>query len=362
MDRQSTEESVPPDDGQSRWRRFLRPSWEHRVQALRRQCWAVIVATCLLLLLVWCWPDDFDRTHRAYVAISWVLFLVRTFMFHGGLVLIAIAAAWAMARQWRIVAASFVAGMLMCAQEIGVMWPAGRPTPIAEANSLSVMSVNLLATNHNVDDIIGEIRSTDPDVLLLQEYADHWHDAMQTGIADRYPHVAYRCREDSFGVAVYSKIPFVATPDLSVPLGKADVPQVRAVIRLGNRDIALYNIHLLPPWGLDYTTETRRQFADLIGLLAREPLPVVMAGDFNFTHSCTQADRLADLGFRDTHAHAGRGRGTTWPNLPELWAFPSLMLDHIYLSNGLCATEHAVGKADGSDHRSITGHVGWCRN
>lgn len=322
----------------------------------------VIIAAYVLLILLWCWPDDFDRTPRVYVAICWILFLCRTFLFHGGLVMLVLTAGVALAKQWRMATAAGVACLLMIAPEIHTMWPDDATSATHDTPSLKVVSVNLLMMNQNTAGIVDEIRAADADIVLLQEYTNHWHEALQHGIGPSYPHVVYRCREDSFGVAVYSKVPFVGEPDLAIPLGSGSVPQVRAVIRWADRDVAVYNVHLLPPWGLEYTTETRLQFADLARMLDQEKLPIIMAGDFNFTHSCTQADRLAELGFRDTHQLAGKGRGTTWPNLSSLKLFPGLMLDHVFLSPELCASTHDIGIGEGSDHRPITATVGFCND
>lgn len=221
------------------------------------------------------------------------------------------------------------------------------------------MSVNLLMVNQQTGPIIAEIIEAQPDILLLQEYTDHWHAALQIAIGADYPYLCYQTRDDSFGAAIYSRRPFVGQPALHLPLGDGELPQMRAVIRLTNRDVAVYNIHLLPTYWGDYTIAGRVQFADLLDLLADERLPIIMGGDFNFTETSPHAAALSRLGLSDAHALGGWGRGTTWPVHSMFRWIPSLRLDHIYLSGGLTCAECRTGVGQGSDHRPVLAKVGF---
>ena len=71
------------------------------------------------------------------------------------------------------------------------------------------------------------------------------------------------------------------------------------MVRAGGRDVALYNLHLLPPRRLDYTAEGRLQFADLLDRLTAERLPVIVAGDFNLTETTPQHADLRRVGLAD---------------------------------------------------------------
>jgi len=215
------------------------------------------------------------------------------------------------------------------------------------------MSVNLLMANRNHTPIISEIQAAEPDILLLQEYTCHWHEALQKAIGADYPYTIYVCQEDSFGTAVYSRSPFVGQPHHSLPLGSTDVPQIRTVIDIAGQKIAVYNVHLLPPRRLDYIIEQRIQWADLLALLAKETLPTIVGGDFNFTQRCPQAAAISRIGFTDAHTAAGRGRGATWPVNGPLRYVPGLRLDHIYLGRGFIPVTCRTGEGKGSDHRPV---------
>jgi endonuclease/exonuclease/phosphatase (EEP) superfamily protein YafD len=222
------------------------------------------------------------------------------------------------------------------------------------------MSCNLLMVNKDTRPILDEIRAARPDVLLLQEYTAEWHDAVKaSGVATELPYSSHVTRDDSFGVAVYSRFPFVGEVDNRLPLGRAGVEQTRAVVDVDGRHVAVYNVHLLPPRRLDYTIDSRLQFAGLLDALSSERLPFVLGGDMNLTGDTPQQHDLRRAGALDAHDAAGRGRGSTWPVNSFLRYVPGFRLDHVYAGNGLTPVNCVTGEGRGSDHRPVIADVAW---
>ena len=335
--------------------RFWRPTLAERKALLRCEAWVLVAASYAVILFAFLWPADFCNTAPTHTAIAWTAFIVRTFLFHLGLLLcvVAIAAAWW--RQWRLCLAVVPLLAVTLGPSCWQYVPNSAPATVGETPR--VMSVNLLMVNETTGPIIDEIKAARPEILLLQEYTDHWHDALQEAIGADYPHVVYVAREDSFGAAIYSRRPFVGDVEDYVPLGGGTEPQMRAVVEIAGRQVAIYNIHLLPPWGMEYVIESRMQFADLRDLLRDEPLPVIMGGDFNFTETSPQAAALGRIGLADSHSLAGWGRGTTWPVNSFFRWIPSIRLDHIYVGGGLTCTASRTGVGQGSDHRPVVAEV-----
>jgi endonuclease/exonuclease/phosphatase (EEP) superfamily protein YafD len=234
-----------------------------------------------------------------------------------------------------------------------------RSKPEIPGETITVMSANLLALNRNTAPIIQEVRAAQPDVLLLQEYADHWHTAFQAAVGEDYPHVRHITRGDSFGVAVYSRRPFLEEPSVSIPLGDVGVPQIRAVIEVDGKPVAFYNVHLVPPMSLDRVKATRMQLADLLDRLKSESLPAVVAGDFNFTETTPNAAAVERVGLVEAFTVGGWGRGPTRPVSGLFRWIPSLRLDHIYLGGGLTCSDCRTGVGKGSDHRPVIARIGF---
>jgi len=292
------------------------------------QAWGTVIASCAAIVFAYACPQDLRNTAALAVWVAWTAVMVRMFLFHLGLLLVLVAGAAALTRRWRLLAAT---GPLLLFTLGPAAWSyAPRKRPLAAGETITVMTVNLLHANQNAP-----------------------------ALAAEYPHARYVRRADSFGLAIYSRRPFIGPVDPTLPLGNAGTPQIRAVVEIADCDVAFYNIHTLPPRNLAFTTEQRLEIADLLNLLKREKLPVVLCGDFNFTGASPYADELRRLGLRDVHRLSGRGRGATWPVLSFFRALPGIRLDHIYLSKELTSPSSHTGVGRGSDHRPIIADIGF---
>ncbi|MFQ5807741.1 MAG: endonuclease/exonuclease/phosphatase family protein [Phycisphaerae bacterium] len=319
--------------------------------------WLVVVASYLVIIFAFVCPQDFRSRSPAYVCTATAAFMTRTFLFQLGLLLSAIATVAAVMRRWRLMIATLPLVIFSVGPSLWSYVP--RRKPAAAGETFTVMSVNLLAGNKLTAPIVAEVVAAEPDVLLLQEYSPHWHEAFQAALAADYPHASYVPRNDSFGLAIYSRQPFVGPVDLAIPLGTLGTPQARAVVRVAGRDVVFYSLHLAPPRRLDWAIEQRRELADLLDRLRREELPIVVCGDFNFTNASAFANELERLGLIDAHRISGRGRGTTWPMRGALRWFPGIRLDHIFLSKELTSTHSRTGTGRGSDHRPVIAEIGF---
>jgi endonuclease/exonuclease/phosphatase (EEP) superfamily protein YafD len=325
---------------------------------MRFEAWVVVFASYVLLAVAYLWPQDYRNEAAAYVLVAWAGFLVRVLQFHVGLLLLIIAFVAAFVRGKRLLLAAVPVVLFTLGPPLfSHLRPTRRPATASPA--LRVMSCNLLMVNNDTAPILREVLAADPDVLLLQEYTDEWHKAASAALSPQYPYSSFVTRDDSFGVAIYSRLPFVGEVDNRLPLGRAGVEQTRAVVRTSGRDVAVYNVHLLPPRRLDYTIDSRLQFAGLLETLAEEKLPYVVGGDFNLTSDTPQHHDLERIGARDAHDLAGRGRGSTWPVNTFFRYLPGLRLDHVYLGPGLTAVRTSTGTGRGSDHRPVITDVAW---
>ncbi len=333
-----------------------RPSWRRRADLV------LVVGLTALVLISYVWPQSFGDESMLAIRIGWVLSLVQMLQFHIGVFMLCGVAFAAWRRSWR----GAIATLPLLAMCLGPAAWAQRPrdVPALAGERLKVMAANLLMVSPLAEPdrgILVEVAAADPDVLLLTEYSPRWHTACKkAGLLGRYPHKRMVVRDDSFGMAVYSKRPLLGEPTIMLPLDTGTLPEMRVEVEVDGRRVAVYAIHLLPPRKLLYTVAHRQQFADLLNVLEAEQLPVILAGDFNFTERSPHADRLEDLGFTDTLDSAGFGRETTWPVLPSMSFFPSLRLDHVYLRD-LVATSSRTGEGEGSDHRPVFATVGFAR-
>ncbi len=321
-----------------------------------RFIWSVVVLAWTLLLFAYLWPPDFRNRSTLYVCLSWLAFMLRTFLFHSGLAMCAIGVLAIFTRRWLLI--GFIVPILCWTLGPSLWLCLPRTIEPHQGDEFTMMSVNLLMRNKQTAPIIAEVIATNPDVLLLQEYAPHWNRAFQNALRSTFPYVAHQNRSDSFGLAVYSKLPFANPPQLDLPLGESVYPQMRVVLSVKpGKDIAIYNLHLVPPSSLSFVVEHRLQLADLVEVLATEHLPMIAAGDFNFTNDSSEAAAIFDIGLHDAHAQAGIGRGSTWPNIGLLQWLPGVQIDHMFLDPTITATPCKTGQGQGSDHKPIVSRI-----
>jgi len=356
------QDPVPaPRHGRRAWFR-MRVSWAERKRLLYREAWISVLAMEGLLAAAWSIPADGLGEGTVASLVFCVHLGVRIVTWHiAGFAFLVMLLALAFRRGWLLLA-SAPAGAVFLVLNIGSSLPCEPPS--LGSQRLKVMSVNLLMVNRNTQPIIDEIRRERPDVVSFQEYTVHWDKALRAALAKSFPYEVHDCREDSFGAAIYSRIP-LENVDTRMSLGKGevpglgfiDVPAFRAEFRHDGRTWVIYDIHTLPPRLLSYIRGQRRQVRELTELVRGERGPTLVTGDFNWNQYTEYHRGMVRLGYLDGQTQAGRGLGNTWPVLGPLSFLPGIRLDHIYMRNLDCE-EFRTGAALGSDHRAVIAVVG----
>jgi endonuclease/exonuclease/phosphatase (EEP) superfamily protein YafD len=335
-------------------REWLREDLARFGQLARRRIIGYLALGWMITLAYLGCHDDLSDASSALVRVRGVQYVLCAMVFHIGLAAFAVLGVAAWKRAWAVVLLSAPVVAITVLPEV----PATRlfASPAQSQRPITIFSVNVLMINRTIEPIMQEIEAARPDVVLVQEYAPQWHTAMAA--AFKGWHYAGIVREDSFGVAFYSKIPFRGAPQLDVRLGTWDLPQARAVLDVGTRGLAVYNVHLVPPRTTEYTAEHRRQLKDLVAVLRDEKLPMVVSGDFNFTPRMPQATHIAGLGLIDAHQQSYPGRHSTWPVISFIRYLPGVALDHVFLSRDVGVVRADIGTGTGSDHRPLTAVLG----
>jgi endonuclease/exonuclease/phosphatase (EEP) superfamily protein YafD len=217
----------------------------------------------------------------------------------------------------------------------------------AEGHPIRLMSVNGYHYNPTRQKLIGLIRDTQPDVVLVLEVDDAWVKEIEL-LAAAYPHRHYEPRTHDLGIALLSRLP---VQDLNVrDFGPADVPTITARLEdQSGSSFHLIGTHPLPPIWRTSAAMRNRQLTNIAAYVRTLIGPIVLAGDLNSTSwSPNFRDLLNGTGLRDTRNGFGNQ-----PTHPYLLAPIGIAIDHVLVSPEIAVRDRSVGPYIGSDHRPV---------
>jgi endonuclease/exonuclease/phosphatase (EEP) superfamily protein YafD len=167
----------PPTVRETRFRRFFWPSWTTRKRLMVREAWLLVLVSYPAIGFAYLWPTSLRDTRQWFVMAAWSAFMIRTFLFHAGLVYALIALSAMFSRRRRLALACLPL-LPVCLGPTLLEYLPRKSAPV-KGETLTVMTVNLMMVNRNTESMIQEIQAARPDVLLLQEYTDKWHTALR---------------------------------------------------------------------------------------------------------------------------------------------------------------------------------------
>jgi len=341
----------------SLWRVLVSPDGEAeraRAREVQAAGFAVGVLGGNLLGTLVC--DHLPEDGELSLALWWGLFLVQALALQLAWGLVLVGGIAAATRRLRLAVFCMGTGGLLLLPFLREHWPR-REAP--SGPGFTVATANLLGLSKERDALVRELVELDADLLLLVEYTAPWHAVLIPALKERYPHRIERIRPDAFGMALYSRVPFVGDTSPLWLEEWAAAPQLRAAVEIEGRRLHLQGVHTLPPRTPEYTRHHRRMVRSLFQVLEEAPDDLVLLGDFNFGVNTPQHRALLGRGFRDAASEVGAGPAGTWPVLGWLRALPGIRLDHVYVRGALACRRVVIGEGRGSDHRPVMAELVW---
>lgn len=223
---------------------------------------------------------------------------------------------------------------------------------------ITVFSANLMYGEGDGDSLLEQIAAVDPDVVVLQEYTSSFAQRWEDQLRSRYPYAVLIPSEGAFGQATFSRLEFIETPRryprTEISPSRGWPAQTEVVVRVGESDVSVVNVHLLPPTGLTMVVDQHRMASGLADAFGHGERPTVLAGDFNSNERGLPVKRVLREGFKSVFSVRGTGLGATWPRTGVLRHVPGTRLDHVlYRGERFRLLEQGVGADFGSDHRPV---------
>ena len=235
-----------------------------------------------------------------------------------------------------------------------------RNQPAAKGPELRVLTVNLLAGRAAPDGVIELVRSTDADVMFVQELSDQAATRLTAaGLDQLLPYaITDLGTAQERGNGIYARHPLDVWPEI-MPTSSI---QPVVTMKLPSMPVRLACVHLWAPkapwspWGVD------RWQADLAALpllpvpARPDDVPLVAAGDFNSTVDHVHFRRLLRHGLNDAACQAGNGLTPTWGVIPG-GRLALVSIDHV-LADARCEVlGTSVHALRGTDHRAVFARI-----
>ncbi|MGJ3239250.1 MAG: endonuclease/exonuclease/phosphatase family protein [Anaerolineae bacterium] len=265
-------------------------------------------------------------------------------------------------RRWRRLA--LASAFLLIALVRFAPLPIGHITASDRPHDLRVLTFNVWKENSQFGSSLDWVLAQDADVLILQELVESHLDHLPRILA-QYPHQTYV----EGNVRVFSRYPFIESETVWIEDAQAlrdGRLAVRTVVDVNGQAITIYGVHLSLPardtprynlyTGIDdldfilrYDEAARnQQIVNLAQRVQAETHPVIVAGDFNTSHTSPILGHLRAVGLRDAFRLVGRDWGMTWSHNPP--TTPLIRIDYVWASPSLNPLRMQRGHFIGSDH------------
>lgn len=254
-----------------------------------------------------------------------------------------------MLREWRL-AAAFIPSILFFAFTWGQLFlPTNAVQAEDNAQTLRILSFNLGASRQDAQRIIEVIRSSDADIVALQELGMANGTAIASELSADYPYMALHPQEYlTQGQGVLSRFPISEDSYWQYDFLRTSLGHQRVYIE--EFSLAIYNLHPTHPGMNGYLfnpTYRSREITDILDRSTQETGRVILIGDFNMPDLSDDYAAIRHH-YQDAFWEVGTGFGWTF-TIANSPAF--LRLDYLFYRGSLEAVSaEVVNNRAGSDH------------
>lgn len=233
---------------------------------------------------------------------------------------------------------------------------AGAEVPSADngegltSKKISLLIANVYMKNRKAETLAAIIKEQHPDIVFLMETNQWWQQQMQP-VGNSYPYSILYPLDNTYGFLLYSRYPI---SDSAIRfLKNPGVPSLHIQLKLTNRQsIMFHGIHPVPPVPSQYPDnvgEKAGELEEVAAIVAKETLPVIVAGDLNDV-AWSKTSRLFNEHSRLKDVRTGRGLYNSFDATSLLFRWP---LDHVFVSDEFRFVDIKRLKKFGSDHFPI---------
>lgn len=262
-------------------------------------------------------------------------------------------------RKWTAPAWIFMAGLLSAmAIQAYILFPytglaqqsiaAAIPGKTDKNSVFSLVLANVLMKNRQADDLLKIIADKDPTFVLTMEVNSWWVNQL-SGLKERYPYQILFPTDNTYGMALYSKMPLANKKILFLNHGK--VPSFHFDVSLPNgATMQMMAVHPVAPVPSEHPDNKHQKEVGLIKagriVANRLAMPTLVAGDFNdvgWSYNTSEFETISHL----SDVRRGRGLFSTFDATSAFMRWP---LDYVYTSSQFRVLAIERLPPFGSDH------------
>lgn len=244
----------------------------------------------------------------------------------------------------------FLVGMVVTVGLVGIQVPQFvADADAASGPEISVLTINAAHGDADAAAIVDEVRSTDADILAVQELTqEEVDDLTAAGIDDLLPYNFTAALPVADGTGLWSRTPLTDGTRLT---DFGFVP-VQANTVVDGVELTVVSFHAMSPATPRHTIQWAADLERMRALMMSYPDTVLVAGDFNATGDHRQYRELASDGFIDAAESSGAGLFRTFPA-----DRPLARLDHVVATDTVDALHVGPISIPGSDHLAVTAQL-----
>jgi len=215
----------------------------------------------------------------------------------------------------------------------------------AAQDRLDIVSLNVLQDNRDFQRAVDYVTAQRPDVFLAMENDDAWTDALSGALDADYPHSMKVPQANTYGMALWSRLPFDAVERNELAGG--GTPSIRARVRAENGTVfTLFAVHPRPPRPGQDSGQRDAELVLLADMVRESGKPTLVIGDFNDVGWSSVTETFQRIG-QLVDARRGRGFNASFDAHNVLMRWP---LDHAFHTDDFGVVRFATGPDVGSDH------------
>lgn len=217
--------------------------------------------------------------------------------------------------------------------------------------TLSVLSLNLLASNTNYSEALALIKEKDPDVVVLLELSPKWEKQMQV-LNPLFPFRQMNPQTNNFGIGILSKIPMVSSV---TDFKKGFPPSILCEMEINGRRVSILATHPFPPVNQDKFNFRNDQLTEIAKISKEQSGNFILVGDLNTSSYSGHFQELQEKGgLKDSRK--GFGIASSWPT--DLYILRTT-LDHVLFRGEMQVLKRTSERSIGSDHLPLFLQIGF---